>query len=504
MSNDNVIPFPGGAKPASRDEIRQLANQFMDDAGGPHAALTLLQQWMGGLAQAHVDETTGRRQPVLLPRRAERVRFTVRLDLDNVKPPIWRRLRLASDLTLSQLHEIVQVAMGWADSHLHHFLMGPGPRDWRVVPFITAFDIDEGEEGVPEDAVRLDQVLASPGDRLYYEYDFGDSWTHTIRLESVDPWAEGDPDAVCVTGRRACPPEDVGGVWGYQEMLDALAGRNTSDADPEERRQFIDWLPDDYDPAAFSVDEVNEQLTAGALPPLTEWHPMLADLLHRHSGSPLSSLGTLIKQATASRPELTDDDLSAAVGPYQHLLDVIGDGVRLTNAGYLPPSIVQEIYLGLDIDRHWIGAGNRENQTFPVLQLRESATEVGLLRKQRGDLLPVKAARQHLDDPRWLFDRIASRLPLGRPHERDAGLVVLLHIAAGQPDDPEQSPGAILHQIGWRADGGTTDQAALVWARPTIDVLNVLAGRSSPFSDRPIDQERRTMIARALLRPKMG
>ena len=108
------------------------------------------------------------------------------------------------------MHDVIQSAMGWSDMHLHHFQMGPDAKDFRVVPFLTPFDLEEGEtDGTLEADVRLDQVIAKPGHRLFYEYDFGDSWHHTIKLEKVEPWVDGDPVAVCVTGRRACPPEAV-------------------------------------------------------------------------------------------------------------------------------------------------------------------------------------------------------------------------------------------------------------------------------------------------------
>lgn len=84
-------------------------------------------------------------RPTLLEPRRDSARFVVRLDLDDAKPPIWRRLRLGSDVTLSELHDILQIAMGWTDSHLNHFQMGPDAKDFQVVPFLTPFDLKEGE-----------------------------------------------------------------------------------------------------------------------------------------------------------------------------------------------------------------------------------------------------------------------------------------------------------------------------------------------------------------------
>lgn len=185
--------------------------------------------------------------PKLLRKRSKRAAYIVRLDLDDVKPPIWRRLRLASDLMLDQVHDIVQVAMGWQDCHLHHFVMGPDTRDLRRPHFLAPFDIEEGDEGMPEADVRLDQVLGKAGHRLFYEYDFGDGWWHTLKLEKVEPWVDGDPGAYCFMGRRACPPEDLGGPGMVEVLGDWLAGRRDG-YDPEWVRQVLDWLSERYDP----------------------------------------------------------------------------------------------------------------------------------------------------------------------------------------------------------------------------------------------------------------
>lgn len=488
---DNVVPFPDQTSSFTAAQMQELTRQLIDEPGGPHAALAAIAQFM----QQHGGFSSGwtRRQPVLLPRRSEPVYFVVRVELNNTHPPIWRRLRVASDLMLSQVHEILQIAMGWTDSHLHHFEMGPGARDLHLQPFLNQFDLDEGEEGLLEEQVRLDEVIASEGDRLHYIYDFGDNWQHTIRLEKILPFNQGDPVAECVAGRRACPPEDVGGIGAHQELLDVLAGRPPAGADEEWLEQLLVWLPDDYDPAAFSVVEVNEQLLAGPLPDLASWHPMIADLLDRYRGGPLSPLGRLIKQATSGSTELSDAQAQAAVHRYQHLLRTIGDGVRLTAAGYLPPRIVHALYTELGLQQRWFGAGNREDQTLPVLDLRQTATALGLLRKQNGKLSLTRFSVKHLDDPHALLAHIGSRLPLGRPHERDAGLLALLHAAVGQRlEDPDQDTGAVLTDIGWRVSGVTVQQAARQWTWPTLRALEMLtAGIADP--------ELRATVARSLL-----
>lgn len=89
--------------------------------------------------------------------------------------PVWRRLELPGDLTLPRVHDVIQAAMGWTDSHLHRFRTGSDPRS---AYFITEFDLDDGDDGLLENDVRLDQLVAEKGDQLWYEYDFGDGWDH--------------------------------------------------------------------------------------------------------------------------------------------------------------------------------------------------------------------------------------------------------------------------------------------------------------------------------------
>ncbi|MGE0778275.1 plasmid pRiA4b ORF-3 family protein [Mycolicibacterium sp.] len=145
----------------------------------------------------------------------ERVRgFRVRIDLLYAKPPIWRRLDLPGDLMLDELHVVLQAAMGWQNTHLHKFGVGADPRTRAY--FVTGFDLGEGDEGVAEDRVRLDQVLFDKGDRLFYDYDFGDGWEHVLVVEDVVD--DLPPSPVSVKGKMACPPEDCGGLGGYEEL----------------------------------------------------------------------------------------------------------------------------------------------------------------------------------------------------------------------------------------------------------------------------------------------
>jgi hypothetical protein len=173
--------------------------------------------------------------------------YQLKITLKDSKPPIWRRVEVADDITLARLHRIIQVAMGWTDSHLHMFSVGQ--TDYGV-PY-------PGGEGELRDERRykLSQLLTAPKQKLSYEYDFGDSWSHEVLLEQLREPEPGVAYPRCVTGKRACPPEDCGGVWGYAEFLEAIA-------DPEhpEHEELLEWVGGEFDPAAFDVDEVNAGL----------------------------------------------------------------------------------------------------------------------------------------------------------------------------------------------------------------------------------------------------
>jgi len=235
VGDDNVLQFPD-----SGDDLGSFG-------GSPF-----------GVTAFGVD----RPAPVLLKMRRKPATYTLRLDLYGAKPPVWRRLALTSDLTLDRVHQVIQLSMGWFDCHLHHFKMGPGAKDYFVHPFLTDYDLSEGEdEGTPESQVRLDQVLGKVGDRLFYEYDFGDGWAHTLKLEKVEDYNDG-AIARCLAGRRACPPEDIGGVHTFNDVVAWLAAPDSDPAD-EDFSHFAEWLPEGYDPAQFDHAEADHALTEG-------------------------------------------------------------------------------------------------------------------------------------------------------------------------------------------------------------------------------------------------
>jgi hypothetical protein len=175
----------------------------------------------------------------------------LKITLRGSKPPIWRRLEVPSGTTLQRLHAVIQAAFGWEDCHM-----------W-------VFESESGAYGVPDPelghrnaaSTKLSTVAPRPGDRLRYTYDFGDDWEHDLIVEEVLAADPGTSHPRCVTGRRARPPEDCGGIWGYEGMLDVLA-----DPTHAEHADLLRWLgldsPAEFDPARFDLDAANRALSA--------------------------------------------------------------------------------------------------------------------------------------------------------------------------------------------------------------------------------------------------
>jgi hypothetical protein len=178
------------------------------------------------------------------------VGYQIKVTLDNSEPSIWRRLHVP-DCTLEELHDVIQTAMGWQDCHLHEFRAG----DERFVMAGTdEFDVPD-DNAREESEVLLSELVAARRKKLSYWYDFGDDWRHTIKIEKTLRAAPEGDRPTCVEGAGACPPEDIGGLWGYEEFLEALG-----DPKHERHEELVDWYGGEFDPARFDVDEVNELL----------------------------------------------------------------------------------------------------------------------------------------------------------------------------------------------------------------------------------------------------
>lgn len=170
--------------------------------------------------------------------------YQLELTLADIEPRIWRRLRVADDVTLHSLHLTFQYTMGWNDSHLYEFEVG-GRRFSEPDP-----DDDHFEEPA-EDAcrTRLRALGLRVGSEFKYVYDFGDGWEHRIVIESVSALRTGESVPRCMGGARAAPPDDSGGPHGYEELLVALR-----DPHHPEHRSASEWVPTGFDPESFDAE----------------------------------------------------------------------------------------------------------------------------------------------------------------------------------------------------------------------------------------------------------
>jgi hypothetical protein len=178
--------------------------------------------------------------------------YQLKITLKEVKPPIWRRVQ-TKDCTLADLHEIIQVSMGWDGYHLH------------------VIEIDDEQYGLPEQweqgggrsepevsnsrKLKLSQVVGQGVKKFKYLYDMGDGWEHAILIEKVVGPDAGVKYPRCIDGKRACPPEDCGGPWGYGDFLEAI-----SNPKHPEHAEMVGWSGGEFDPERFDLDEANKAL----------------------------------------------------------------------------------------------------------------------------------------------------------------------------------------------------------------------------------------------------
>jgi hypothetical protein len=176
--------------------------------------------------------------------------YQLKITLKDCRPPIWRRVQVRSNSTLADLHWVIQRSMGWENSHLHSFTI-------RGVEYgvpMPEFGFDEGELR-DEQPVKLSKVISGETFKFFYLYDFGDSWEHEVLVEKV---LQADPEIsypICLKARRACPPEDCGGVWGYESFLGAI-----QDPAHPEHDEMLEWIGGSFDPEAVNLEEINFSL----------------------------------------------------------------------------------------------------------------------------------------------------------------------------------------------------------------------------------------------------
>lgn len=485
--------------------------------GDPIAAWHALHASEGPLAEAGRGRDGGAEPGVVavgpepryeLPRPPASVAtLRVRVDLDGATPPIWRRLDLAGDLTLDQVHTVLQAAFGWFDYHLHSFVPEiDGARDRRVRPFPNPGTLPLADADLPpEREVRLDQVVRAVGDRLFYEYDFGDDWEHTVVVESVSQRLPGDPRAVCLAGERAGPPEDIGGIARYNRIAAALeggaargedAGAASGEAAPteEELLEVLGWLGGDFDPDDAALADLDLEgllrsveeayATSEALVDNPRLGRAFGELVDRcHDADTLPSLAALVAGAgldlTCEPPGLarqvvidglTPAEADAAFAPWRRYLD----GLRSAAAGDLGGPGDPGGAMAVPTD----GSAGRCGRV---------AVRLGLARVAGGRLVPTRGA-DGATDPIAAWELVVEHLAdAGQEYERQACVLALLVVAA-EPSSPAALPSELaqavfrlvgselLALLGWRFEGRPpSGEDVVAWSEPVWAVLE-LAG----------------------------
>jgi hypothetical protein len=173
--------------------------------------------------------------------------YQLKITLRDIKPPIWRRVQVESSTKLSQLHLIIQAAMGWYNCHLHSFSID-GIEYGKPEP-------NYGLELRDENKAKLSSLIKQEKSKFSYTYDFGDSWEHLILVEKILPKESKVSYPLCIKAKRACPPEDCGGAWGYIEFLEAI-----QDPQHPEYENFQEWIGENFDSEFYDLQEINQRL----------------------------------------------------------------------------------------------------------------------------------------------------------------------------------------------------------------------------------------------------
>jgi len=172
--------------------------------------------------------------------------YQLKVTLLDTSPPIWRRIQVPAEATLGELHFVLQVVMGWTNSHLHHF---------AIEAMHYADPLFELEDARDASRMTLRRVTNRPGSCFGYLYDFGDGWEHEVLVEDILPRQRGTRYPICLAGERACPPEDCGGVWGYEHFLEAVSNPKHPEHD-----EYLEWVGGEFDANAFDRDGLNATL----------------------------------------------------------------------------------------------------------------------------------------------------------------------------------------------------------------------------------------------------
>ncbi|GAB5516637.1 IS1096 element passenger TnpR family protein [Rhodopirellula baltica] len=223
---------------------------------------SLIPKWSGGKITRVVREwvmtnsdTKKQARPILANKKHKPPAeiYVIKITLSGSKPPIWRRIE-TGDVSLAKLHELIQAAMGWTNSHLHQFVIGEAH-------YVDPRGLEHGmmDWAQSYSGITIAKLVAIHGAKLkmQYDYDFGDGWTHNIVLEKIVAPKRNVTYPCCTAGKNACPPEDVGGIWGYYEYLEAI-----SNPKHPEHEEYMEWSGP-FDATEFDYAETTHLMQTG-------------------------------------------------------------------------------------------------------------------------------------------------------------------------------------------------------------------------------------------------
>lgn len=249
-----------GRQPGQRVKADRLApkvlqmveqgNSYRQIAQALHLSKTTVNDIIQRHYQAHPNFLIKKSAMTTKKQSKAPVIYQLIITLKDIRPPIWRRVQVRSDATLAQLHWIIQISMGWTNSHLHSFNI-QGIEYGVPMP---EFEFDDMKVR-DEQSVKLSKVIPGEKFKFSYLYDFGDSWEHEILVEKVLETVPSVDYPNCITGKRACPPEDCGGVWGYRNFLEVI-----QDPDHPEHEEMLEWVGGFFDPEDPDLEDVSPRL----------------------------------------------------------------------------------------------------------------------------------------------------------------------------------------------------------------------------------------------------
>jgi len=189
--------------------------------------------------------------------------YQLQIVLTATEPLIWRRVQVPGHANLGWLHAVLQVAMGWTNSHQHQFICG---EHVYADPSAALGEFEEDPPVLDENKATVSKVLRNVGDGFVYEYDLGDSWEHVVMVDKIlGTDRSSATTAVCLGGEGACPPEDCGGVEGYEQLRKILKNRKHP-----EHKSMKEWLGRPFDPEWFDASGTNKWLRKLKWPRVTE------------------------------------------------------------------------------------------------------------------------------------------------------------------------------------------------------------------------------------------